>query len=88
MESQIGLFKTELIKPRKPWKGLADVELATAEWVDRFNHQRIHQSTALHHVHRREIGHHGPSHHKNDLYKYPKPCDDHSVLPHMFERLE
>jgi putative transposase len=42
MESQIGLYKTELIKPQRPWKGLADVELATAEWVDWFNHQRIH----------------------------------------------
>jgi putative transposase len=31
MESQIGLYKTELIKPRKSWRGLADVELATAE---------------------------------------------------------
>jgi putative transposase len=37
MESQIGLYKTELIKPRKPWRGLADVELSTAEWVDWFN---------------------------------------------------
>ena len=27
MESQIGLYKTELIKPRKPWHGLAHVEL-------------------------------------------------------------
>lgn len=36
MESQIGLFKTELIRPRRPWKGPADVELATAEWVDWF----------------------------------------------------
>ncbi|MFE4824580.1 integrase core domain-containing protein [Streptomyces sp. NPDC056704] len=42
MESQIGLYKTELIKPRKPWHGLADVELATAEWVDWFNNQRLH----------------------------------------------
>ncbi|MBQ1090692.1 IS3 family transposase [Streptomyces sp. B93] len=42
MESQIGLYKTELIKPRRPWHGLADVELATAEWVDWFNNQRLH----------------------------------------------
>ncbi|MFJ1673052.1 integrase core domain-containing protein, partial [Streptomyces bottropensis] len=42
MESQIGLYKMELIKPRKPWHGLADVELATAEWVDWFNNQRLH----------------------------------------------
>ncbi|CAM5710359.1 hypothetical protein SAURM35S_01661 [Streptomyces aurantiogriseus] len=45
MESQIGLYKTELIKPRKPWHGLADVELATAEWVDWFNSQRLHSAT-------------------------------------------
>ena len=42
MESQIGLYKTELNKPRKPWRGLADVELATAEWDDSFNNQRLH----------------------------------------------
>jgi transposase InsO family protein len=47
MESAIGLFKTELIKPRRPWKGLADVELATAEWVDWF------QPPAPAHGHRR-----------------------------------
>lgn len=29
-------------QPRKPWRGLADVELATAEWVDWFNNQRLH----------------------------------------------
>lgn len=38
----IGLYKTELIKPRGPWRTLADVELATAEWVGWFNTQRIH----------------------------------------------
>ncbi|WP_373432233.1 hypothetical protein [Streptomyces afghaniensis] len=27
MESQIGLYKAELIKPCRPWRGLADVEL-------------------------------------------------------------
>jgi putative transposase len=31
MESQIGLYETELIKPRRLWHGLADVELGTAE---------------------------------------------------------
>jgi putative transposase len=42
MESSIGLYKTELIKPRGPWRSLADVELATAEWVEWFNNQRLH----------------------------------------------
>ncbi|WOC11689.1 IS3 family transposase IS994 [Gordonia sp. MP11Mi] len=35
-----GLYKTELIKPRRPWKGLDDLEVATAEWVDWYNHRR------------------------------------------------
>ena len=42
MESTIGLYKTELIKPRGPWRSLADVELATAEYVDWFNIRRLH----------------------------------------------
>ncbi|MFJ9029991.1 IS3 family transposase [Streptomyces sp. NPDC102274] len=42
MESTIGLFKTELIKPGRPWKTLSQVELATAEWVDWYNHRRLH----------------------------------------------
>ncbi|MGW2800553.1 transposase [Streptomyces sp. NPDC001269] len=36
MESQIALYKTEPHKPRRPWHGLADAELDTAEWVDWF----------------------------------------------------
>jgi hypothetical protein len=31
-----GLYKTELIRPRKPWRAIEAVELATAEWVDWF----------------------------------------------------
>jgi putative transposase len=42
MESTIGLYKTELIKPRRPWRELTHVELATAEWIDWYNHRRIH----------------------------------------------
>ncbi|CAA9277204.1 MAG: Mobile element protein [uncultured Blastococcus sp.] len=36
-ESLIGLYKTELIRRRGPWRGLGDVELATLEYVDWFN---------------------------------------------------
>jgi putative transposase len=42
MESTIGLFKTELIKPQRPWRSLAQVELAAAEWTDWYNHTRFH----------------------------------------------
>ena len=36
------LFKTELIKPRKPWRTVEEVELATLEWVWWFNNVRPH----------------------------------------------
>lgn len=40
-ESIIGLYKTEVIRHRGPWKRLDNVEYATLEWVDWFNHSRI-----------------------------------------------
>jgi putative transposase len=36
-----GLFKTEVIRRRGPWKGLDDVEYATLEWVHWFNSARL-----------------------------------------------
>jgi putative transposase len=42
MESAIGLYKTELINKYGPWKTQADVELATAEYIDWFNARRLH----------------------------------------------
>ena len=41
-ESQFALFKTELIKKRRPWRTVEQVELATLEWVWWFNNQRLH----------------------------------------------
>jgi putative transposase len=38
-----GLYKTELIKPRKPWRTVEEVEYATARWVDWFNHHRLYE---------------------------------------------
>ena len=40
-ETIIGLYKTELIRRRGPWKGIDDVEYGTLEWVDWFNHRRL-----------------------------------------------
>jgi putative transposase len=40
-ESIIGLFKTEVIRKRGPWRHLEEVEFATLEWVDWFNHRRL-----------------------------------------------
>ena len=43
-ESEIGLFKTELVRRRGPWRTAEQVELATLEWVDWFNNRRLHSS--------------------------------------------
>jgi putative transposase len=43
-ESQIGLYKTELINPGGPWTGRDQVEAATFEWVHWFNTERTHGS--------------------------------------------
>lgn len=40
-ESVIGLFKTEVIWRRGPWRGVEDVEFATLEWVAWFNTHRL-----------------------------------------------
>jgi putative transposase len=46
-ESVIGLFKTELIKPGGPWRTVEQVEIATLEYVDWFNHRRLHGELGL-----------------------------------------
>ena len=48
MESIIGLYQTECIAtdvfhPR-PFKTLADIEYATAGWVDWYNNRRLHST--------------------------------------------
>ena len=43
-ETTIGLYKTELINRQGPWKTIDQVELATLEWVDWYNHQRLHSA--------------------------------------------
>ncbi|WP_433655198.1 IS3 family transposase [Nocardia sp. CA-128927] len=57
-----GLYKTELIKPRGPWRTVDQVEVATLEWVDWFNHRRLYERCgdippvefeALHYSHKR-----------------------------------
>ena len=40
-ETIIGLYKTEVIRKRGPWRHLEAVEFATLEWVDWFNHRRL-----------------------------------------------
>jgi len=43
-ESVIGLYKTEVIHRRGPWKGIDEVEFATLEWVAWYNSRRLLES--------------------------------------------
>jgi putative transposase len=42
-ESGIGLYKTELIRRRGPWRNPDQVEFATLEYIDWFNNRRLHR---------------------------------------------
>ena len=41
-ESVNGLYKTELIRRRSPWRNVEHVELETLAWVEWFNNRRLH----------------------------------------------
>lgn len=58
-ESTIGLYKTELTRRQGPWRTIDDVELATLEYVDWFNHRRVHG----------EIGHIPPAEKETNYYR-------------------
>jgi putative transposase len=58
-ETIIGLFKTELIYARGPWRSLEAVEHATLEWVDWFNRRRLLEP----------IGHVPPAEFEQEYYR-------------------
>jgi transposase InsO family protein len=41
LETINGLYKTELIRQRGPWRNIDEVEYATLAWVDWFNNKRL-----------------------------------------------
>lgn len=41
------LFKAELIRNKGPWKSIDDLEYAVAEYIDWFNHRRLHGEIGL-----------------------------------------
>jgi putative transposase len=43
-EAVNGLYKAEVIHRQGPWRSLEHLELATAEWVDWWNHRRLHSA--------------------------------------------
>jgi putative transposase len=41
------LFKAELVRNKGPWKNIDDLKIAVAEYIDRFNHRRLHGEIGL-----------------------------------------
>ncbi|MCH6471814.1 IS3 family transposase [Sinomonas terrae] len=41
-EALNSLFKAELVRNRGPWRDINHLEIAVAEWVDWYNHRRLH----------------------------------------------
>ncbi len=58
-----GLYKTELVRNKGPWRGLDDLEIATLEWVDWFNHHRLFH----------ELGRIPPAEFEANNYRPPTP---------------
>jgi transposase InsO family protein len=69
-ESVIGLYKTELIRRRGPWRGLEDVEFATLTWVAWYNGSRLHES----------LGYETPAEFEKKFHTSPAATADEVVL--------
>lgn len=69
-ESVIGLYKTEVIRMRGPWKGLDDVEYATLEWIDWFTTRLFGP-----------IGDIPPAEHEANYYRQTSPAEMAGLTP-------
>ena len=68
------LFKAELIRNKGPWKSLDDLELAVAEYIDWFNHRRLHG----------EIGLVPPAEYEDTHYRHnPAPATVEAAVPSL-----
>jgi len=57
-ESMNGLYKTELIRRRGPWRNAEHLEFETLAYIEWFNHRRLHG----------ELGHVPPAEHEANYY--------------------
>jgi len=69
VESFNGLYKWELIYPKGPWRGLADVEFATLTYVEWFNNRRLHSGITP------GPGYTTPANYEADYYRQNVPAE-------------
>ena len=69
-ECVIGLYKTEVIRRRGPWRGLDDVELATLTWVAWYNADRLLEP----------LGYVPPAEFEQAFYDHQSVMGQHGVL--------
>lgn len=62
-EAGIGLYKTEVIRPKGPWRSFDEVEYATLDWIEWFNNRRLLSS----------IGWIPPAEHEESYYREREP---------------
>jgi len=68
------LFKAELVRNRGPWKNIDDLEIAVAEYIDWYNHRRLHG----------EIGLVPPAEHEDHYYRHnPAPTTVAASVPSL-----
>lgn len=73
-EAVNSIFKAELIRNRGPWRGIEDLEIATVEYIDWFNHRRLHG----------ELGMVPPVEYETDHYQHdPAPTTVGTALPSL-----
>jgi hypothetical protein len=46
-EALNGTYKAELVKLHRPWRTRHQLEVATIEWIDWYNHRRLHREIGL-----------------------------------------
>jgi putative transposase len=66
------LFKAELVRNKGPWRGIDDLEIAVAEYIDWYNHRRLHGELGLIPPVEREALHH-------DTQLARQPAEEHRL---------
>ncbi|GAA3165351.1 hypothetical protein GCM10010531_17300 [Blastococcus jejuensis] len=69
------LFNAELVRNKGPWKGIDDLEIAVAEYIDSFNHRRLHG----------EIGLIPPAEHEDTFYRHNPAATSAASVPSLHQ---